>query len=188
MCSWILYRQVIGDVNPKSTFTECFWSYCAWFIGYSKLQCIFFLFNTSLLRSGLSLISYWLTLNVFFPCRSLTKSTTPPGIASWEGTSGVMWLTRPNTSSTFTWVRWPSCSSSRAERRQHDSTDRFELTVLTRRTIPVLGPAFSRLLLCSFHSDYCLENGHSGGKCHKETTVFIFVFYTAFYVTCVFFN
>lgn len=49
-------------------------------------------------------------------CRNLTKSTIPPGIASWGGTLAATWLTRRSISSTSTWVRWPFCCSSLAER------------------------------------------------------------------------
>ncbi|KAG5280962.1 hypothetical protein AALO_G00065930 [Alosa alosa] len=47
--------------------------------------------------------------------RSLTRSTTPPGIALWEETSAAMSPMRPSISSTSTWGRWPFSSSSRAE-------------------------------------------------------------------------
>merc|ERR1712212_882017 len=43
--------------------------------------------------------------------KSLTKSTTQPGIASWAGISGPTSPTRPGISSTSTLVRWPSCCS-----------------------------------------------------------------------------
>merc|ERR1711892_876716 len=43
--------------------------------------------------------------------RSLTKSTTQPGIALWAGTSGLTSRTRPGISSTSTSGRWPFCCS-----------------------------------------------------------------------------
>lgn len=48
--------------------------------------------------------------------RSLTRSTTRRGIASWAATSALTWRTRRATSSTSTSVRSPS-SCSRAARR-----------------------------------------------------------------------
>lgn len=47
--------------------------------------------------------------------RSLTKSTTPPGTASSEGTSAAMSPMRPSTSSISTLAKWPFCCSSQAE-------------------------------------------------------------------------
>lgn len=49
------------------------------------------------------------------PCRSLTRSTTPHGIASLAGTLAAMWRMRRSISSTSTWARWPCCCSSQAE-------------------------------------------------------------------------
>merc|ERR1711892_148225 len=43
--------------------------------------------------------------------RSLTKSTTQPGIALWAGTSGLTSRTRPGISSTSNSGRWPFCCS-----------------------------------------------------------------------------
>lgn len=90
-----------------------------------------------------------LTLNVLFPCRSSTKSTTPPGIASWGGILAATWLTRPNISSTSTWVRWPSCSSNQAERR-HPFITNWLYWRGAGTCLPSLG-------CFSFRSDYCLE-------------------------------
>merc|ERR1712123_473652 len=43
--------------------------------------------------------------------RSLTKSTTQPGIALWAGILVPTSPMRPGISSTFTWARWQFCSS-----------------------------------------------------------------------------
>lgn len=59
-------------------------------------------------------VFFKLMMRLFF-CRSLTKSTTPHGIASWGGTLAATWPTRQNTSFISTWAKWPFCSSSRAE-------------------------------------------------------------------------
>lgn len=49
------------------------------------------------------------------PCRSLTRSTTPHGIALLGGTLAATWRTRQSISSTSTWAKWPFYSSSQAE-------------------------------------------------------------------------
>lgn len=49
------------------------------------------------------------------PCRSLTRSTTPHGIALSGGTLAAMWRTRRSISSTSTWAKWLSYCSSQAE-------------------------------------------------------------------------
>ncbi|KAJ8385070.1 hypothetical protein AAFF_G00196000 [Aldrovandia affinis] len=55
--------------------------------------------------------------------RSLTRSTTPRGIALWVGTLAATLRTRRSISSTSTWGRWPSCSSSPAEPRWRTTPD-----------------------------------------------------------------
>lgn len=52
----------------------------------------------------------------FVPLRSLTRSITQPGTASLGGTLAVTWLMRRSISFTSTWVRWPFCCLSLAER------------------------------------------------------------------------
>ncbi|KAF4085888.1 hypothetical protein AMELA_G00100070 [Ameiurus melas] len=47
--------------------------------------------------------------------RSLTRSTTQHGTASWEETLAATSLTRRSTSSTSTWARWRSSCSNPAE-------------------------------------------------------------------------
>lgn len=48
--------------------------------------------------------------------RSLTRSTTRRGTASWDATLARTWRMRRATSSTSTWAKWPSCCSRAARR------------------------------------------------------------------------
>lgn len=54
-------------------------------------------------------------LMLFFFCRSLTKSTTPHGIALLGRTLAAMLHMRQNTSFISTWVKWPFYCSSQVE-------------------------------------------------------------------------
>lgn len=61
------------------------------------------------------MIVAFLWATCLFFCRSLTKSTTPHGIASSGGTLAATWRTRQNTSFISTWAKWPFYSSSQDE-------------------------------------------------------------------------
>jgi hypothetical protein len=69
--------------------------------------------------------------------RSSTKSTTPPGIASWAATSVHTSPTRPSTSSISTLVKSPFFSSSQDELTPKNCYEsRFEPRPLWPTTLP----------------------------------------------------
>lgn len=65
-----------------------------------------------------------------FLCRSLTRSTTPHGIALLGGTLAAMWHTRRSISSTSTWAKWPFYCSSQAEIQTHPPKTTFNSALI----------------------------------------------------------
>uniref|UniRef100_A0A0E9X257 Uncharacterized protein n=1 Tax=Anguilla anguilla TaxID=7936 RepID=A0A0E9X257_ANGAN len=68
--------------------------------------------------------------------RSLTRSTTPRGIALWAGTLAATLLTRRSISSTSTLGRWQSSSSSLAEPGEAAEPPRLNCDALVVEATP----------------------------------------------------